>query len=230
MEDEQQQLYDQVLAEGRESLQELSKSKSKSPKGNMQILTTLLRLRQICCHARLMDESLVVPSAKFELLQELLLEHIDSGHKVLLFSQFTSMLKRITPVLKEKNIPFEYLDGTTRNRQEKVDNFNRSKDIQLFLLSLKAGGTGLNLTSADTVVIYDPWWNPAAELQAADRTHRIGQDKPVTIYKLVVRDSIEEKILALQGRKRELFNQVIEASQDESAKLSIEELKELLEQ
>ena len=227
--DEQRALYETVLAEGRKEIESCSGDRMK---GNAAIFNTLLKLRQICCAPALLADGRgeKTPSAKEELVYELMDEIFDSSHKMLLFSQFTSMLKRITPVLKEKSIPFEYLDGTTRNRQEKVDNFNRSKDIQLFMLSLKAGGTGLNLTSADTVVIYDPWWNPAAELQAADRTHRIGQDKPVTIYKLVVRDSIEEKILALQGRKRELFNQVIEASQDESAKLSIEELKELLEQ
>ena len=228
MDDEQQQLYDQVLAEGRESLQELSKSKSKSPKGNMQILTTLLRLRQICCHARLMDESLAVPSAKFELLQELLLEHIDSGHKVLLFSQFTSMLKLVEEYLQSANINYCYLDGSTRNRQEVVDKFNNSSDIPVFLLSLKAGGTGLNLTSADTVMIYDPWWNPATELQAADRTHRIGQTRAVRTIKLLVKNSVEEKILALQERKQEIFDQVVENPALSAEKFSIEDLKFLL--
>lgn len=226
---EQRELYDQILAEGRKLLADPAND---SVQRNAAIFNTLLRLRQICCAPGLLPDGRGenIPSAKEELLHELMDEILDSSHKMLLFSQFTSMLKRITPVLKEKNIPCEYLDGATRNRQDKVDNFNNNPDIPLFLLSLKAGGTGLNLTSADTVVIYDPWWNPAAELQAADRTHRIGQDKPVTIYKLVVRDSIEEKILTLQGRKRELFNQVIEASQDDSSKLSIEELRELLEQ
>ena len=227
--DRQRELYDDVLAEGRK---EIASCANDRQRGNAAIFNTLLKLRQICCAPSLLADGRGkdVPSAKEELIHELMDEILDSSHKMLLFSQFTSMLKLIQPVLKEKKIPCEYLDGTTRNRQEKVDNFNNDPDIPLFLLSLKAGGTGLNLTSADTVVIYDPWWNPAAELQAADRTHRIGQDKPVTIYKLVVRNSIEEKILALQGRKRELFNQVIEASQDESAKFSIEELRELLEQ
>ena len=228
MDEEQQQLYEQVLAEGRASLQELSKSKSKSPKGNMQILTTLLRLRQICCHSRLMDENLTAPSAKFELLQELLLEHIDSGHKVLLFSQFTSMLKLVEEYLQSVNINYCYLDGSTRNRQEVVDKFNSSDDIPIFLLSLKAGGTGLNLTSADTVIIYDPWWNPATELQAADRTHRIGQTRAVRTIKLLVKDSVEEKILALQERKQEIFDQVVENPALSAEKFSIEDLKFLL--
>ena len=225
---EQRALYDSILEEGRK---ELSECGSDRTKGNAAIFNTLLKLRQVCCAPALLADGRGndLPSAKEDLLHELVNEIVDSSHKLLIFSQFTSMLKRMTPVMAERKINYEYLDGSTKNRQERVDKFNKSPEIPLFLLSLKAGGTGLNLTSADTVIIYDPWWNPAAELQAADRTHRIGQDKPVTIYKLVVRDSIEEKILALQGRKRELFNQVVEASQDDSAKLSIEELRELLE-
>ena len=225
---EQRKLYDEILADGRKTLENCGNDKLR---GNAAIFNTLMRLRRVCCAPGLLDDGKYAdtPSAKEELLYELMDEIFDSSHKMLLFSQFTSMLKKITPVLKSKNIPFEYLDGATRNRQEKVDNFNNDRNIALFLLSLKAGGTGLNLTSADTVIIYDPWWNPAAESQAADRTHRIGQTKPVTIYKLVMRDSIEEKIVALQGRKRELFNQVVEASQEESVKLSMDELKELLE-
>ena len=225
---EQRALYDHILEEGRKEIAECGNDRSK---GNAAIFNTLLKMRQVCCAPALLADGSgkETPSAKEELMHELVNEIVDSSHKLLIFSQFTSMLKRMEPAIRQRNINYEYLDGSTRNRQEKVDNFNSNSDIPLFLLSLKAGGTGLNLTSADTVIIYDPWWNPAAEQQAADRTHRIGQDKPVTIYKLVVKNSIEEKIIALQGRKRELFNQVVEASQDESAKLSIEELRELLE-
>ena len=228
MEENQKTFYEQVLAEGRACLQELAGKKSKSPQSNMQILTTLLRLRQICCHPRLMEENSSIVSAKFELLQELLLEHIDSGHKVLLFSQFTSMLKIVQEYLQSANIDYCYLDGATRNRQEVVDKFNNSPDIPVFLLSLKAGGTGLNLTSADTVMIYDPWWNPATELQATDRTHRIGQTRAVRSIKLLVKDSIEEKILALQERKQEIFDQVVENPALSAEKLTIEDLKFLL--
>jgi SNF2 family DNA or RNA helicase len=202
MDPEQKKLYDELLMQGRESLAELERSGGKKQRGNMQILTTLLRLRQICCHPQLVEETAEisdVPSAKFELMQELLWEHIDSGHKVLLFSQFTSMLSLVRKYLEANDIKYSYLDGATRNRQEVVDEFNNSPDIGVFLLSLKAGGTGLNLTSADTVMIYDPWWNPATELQAADRTHRIGQTRPVRSIKLLVKDSVEEKILELQG-------------------------------
>ena len=228
MDDTQCELYDQVLAEGRMYLQELAGEKGRNARGNMQILTTLLRLRQICCHPQLLDSENAAPSAKFELLQELLMEHIDSGHKVLLFSQFTSMLKLVQDYLKSADISYCYLDGATRNRQEVVDKFNNSPEIPVFLLSLKAGGTGLNLTSADTVIIYDPWWNPATELQAADRTHRIGQTRTVRSIKLLVKDSIEEKILALQERKQEIFDQVVENPALSAEKLSIEDLKFLL--
>ena len=228
MEPEQRALYNAVLEEGRKQLRKLSKEDSR---GNATVFTTLLRLRQICCHPALLPEGegKGVPSAKMELLLELLHEHFDSNHKVLMFSQFTSLLALAIPQLEKEEIPFEYLDGSTRNRQQRVDHFNSDPAIPLFLLSLKAGGTGLNLTSADTVIIYDPWWNPAVELQAADRTHRIGQTRPVSSLKLVVRDSIEEKILALQEKKQEIFDSVIDSPEAAANALSIEELRFLLE-
>ncbi len=225
--DAQRELYDKVLEEGRRELQ-----LSRNSGGNMELFTTLLRLRQICCHPRLLPEEFGAAkmlSAKIDLLLELVLEHIDSGHKLLIFSQFTSLLAIIGKDLTELGIAYEYLDGSTRNRQDRVDRFNKTPELQVFLLSLKAGGTGLNLTSADTVIICDPWWNPAAELQAADRTHRIGQTRQVSTIKLLVKDSIEEKILELQGRKQEIFNQVIDSSQMYSEKLSMEELRYLLD-
>ena len=232
MDVEQRKLYESVLDEGRMALAELERSPARARKGNMQVLTTLLRLRQICCHPELLEnsheEAAGVPSAKFELMQELLMEHIDSGHKVLLFSQFTSLLGIIREYLDASGIKYSYLDGATRNRQEVVDEFNNSPDIPVFLLSLKAGGTGLNLTSADTVMIYDPWWNPATELQAADRTHRIGQTRPVRSLKLLVKDSIEEKILALQERKQEIFDQVVDNPALAVEKFTIEDIKYLL--
>ena len=196
-----------------------------------EIFTTLLRLRQICCHPQLLpdfDGGEEFPSAKMELMHELLQENIDSGHKVLLFSQFTSILAVIEKYLQENNISYEYLDGTTRNRQQRVDHFNNDDSVKVFLLSLKAGGTGLNLTSADTVIIYDPWWNPAVELQAADRTHRIGQTRQVNSIKLLVKDSIEEKILHLQEKKQNIFDNVIENPTFNNEKLSVEDLKYLL--
>lgn len=163
-----------------------------------------------------------------ELLKELLLETIDSGHKVLLFSQFTSLLSIVRNWLDSESIRYEYLDGATTDRMARVDSFNNSADIPLFLLSLKAGGLGLNLTSADTVIIYDPWWNPAAEAQAADRTHRIGQTKSVNCIKLLVKNSIEEKVLELQRMKAGLFNNLVEAPSEAMRGMSMEDFEFLL--
>ncbi len=217
----QREFYDKVLEDNRSTLKNGSSA---------DLFALLLRLRQCCCHPGLLpdDAGNEIPSAKTELLFELLHENIDSGHKVLLFSQFTSMLKLLIPQLEKEGIPFEYLDGATRDRQERVDRFNNNPDIPLFLLSLKAGGTGLNLTSADTVIIYDPWWNPAVELQAADRTHRIGQTRAVSTIKLVMKDSVEEKVLLLQQKKRELFQSLVE-NPSSSGGISLAELRALME-
>ncbi|MGE4565996.1 MAG: DEAD/DEAH box helicase, partial [Victivallaceae bacterium] len=225
MHGEQRALYETLRETGRKQLADCERSDKRI---NAEIFTTLLRLRQTCCHPALLPDSPSAPSAKFELLQELVLEHIDSGHKLLLFSQFTSFLAKITEWLDRDKIAYEYLDGSTRNRQDRVDNFNNNAEIPIFLLSLKAGGTGLNLTSADTVILCDPWWNPAVELQAADRTHRIGQSRPVTSLKLLVRDSIEEKILALQEKKQQMFDNVIDNPSIAATKFTIEDLKFLL--
>lgn len=221
MSPEQQVLYKKLLDDNRETLKS---------GGNAELFALLLRLRQCCCHPALLPENSAgdVVSGKTELLMELLQQNIDSGHKVLLFSQFTSMLKLLIPLLNAADIPFEYLDGSTRDRQERVDRFNNDPEIPLFLLSLKAGGTGLNLTSADTVIIYDPWWNPAVELQAADRTHRIGQTRTVSTIKLVMKDSVEEKVLQLQQKKRELFQTLVE-NPAASGGISLAELRALME-
>lgn len=229
MEASQRKLYDTIMNAGRVQLSHLAQQKK--PTANLEILTILMRLRQICCHPDLLPSELnsdTHDSAKMDLLKELILENIDSGHKMLLFSQFTSLLQLIKPWLEEEAIKYEYLDGSTKDRQARVDHFNSSPEIPLFLLSLKAGGTGLNLTSADTVIIFDPWWNPAVESQATDRTHRIGQLRSVTGVKLVVKDTIEEKILALQQRKAELFQNLVENNEAAAEKLSIEDLEFLL--
>jgi non-specific serine/threonine protein kinase len=131
------------------------------------------------------------------------------GHKVLVFSQFVTMLTVLRHHCDTQGIVYEYLDGRTTNRQERVERFQSDENVKLFLISLKAGGTGLNLTAADYVIHYDPWWNPAVEMQATDRTHRIGQTKQVFAYKLITRESVEEKILALQERKRALVQSII---------------------
>ncbi|MBL9187001.1 MAG: DEAD/DEAH box helicase [Opitutaceae bacterium] len=194
-------------------------------------LTQLLRLRQICCDPRLVaPDSPADISAKLDNFSELLAEAIDDGHRVLVFSQFTSLLALLRTELDAQAIAHCYLDGSmpTRARQAEVDRFQASADIPVFLLSLKAGGTGLNLTGADTVVHFDPWWNPAAEAQATDRAHRIGQTRAVTSYKLIASGTVEEKVLALQDEKRALLAGVFEASDATAAKLSLADLKALL--
>jgi len=163
-------------------------------------------------------------------LNELLAEAVDDGHRLLIFSQFTSLLALLREELSSQQIPHCYLDGSLppRARQAEVDRFQSSPDIPVFLISLKAGGTGLNLTAADTVVHFDPWWNPAAEAQATDRAHRIGQTRVVTSYKLIASGTVEEKVLALQDEKRALLADVFEASDAAAAKLSLADLKSLL--
>ncbi len=177
----------------------------------MKVLEGLLRLRQICNHPRLIDERFKGSSGKFEALLETLETLRAEGHRALIFSQFVQMLTLVREALDHRGIPYAYLDGQTRNREEVVDRFQNDDSVPFFLISLKAGGVGLNLTAADYVIHIDPWWNPAVEMQATDRTHRIGQDKPVFVYKFIMRDSVEEKIVQLQDKKRELVEQVIGA-------------------
>jgi non-specific serine/threonine protein kinase len=175
----------------------------------MKILEGLLRLRQIANHPRLTERQFRGDSGKFELLLDTLATLKSEGHKTLVFSQFVQMLSLVREAMDDRRWPYAYLDGHTRDRQERVDRFQADPNLPFFLISLKAGGLGLNLTAADYVIHIDPWWNPAVEMQATDRTHRIGQDKPVFVYKLITRDSVEEKILLLQERKRELVQQLI---------------------
>ena len=197
----------------------------------MVVLSALLRLRQVCCDLRLLKLDGVDPansSGKLELFGELLEEVIDGGHRVLVFSQFVSMLTLLKASLTEEGIEFCYLDGSTVDRAAVVERFQTNPAIPVFLISLKAGGVGLNLTGADTVIHFDPWWNPAVEAQATDRAHRIGQTKVVTSYKLITRDTVEEKILSLQNRKREIIQAMIGGEEEFAAALSWEEIQELL--
>jgi SNF2 family DNA or RNA helicase len=197
----------------------------------MQMLTGLLRLRQSCCDLRLLGLSpndRGETSAKLELLDELLGEIIDGGHRVLIFSQFVQMLELVRQRLETKEIAYCYLAGATKNRQEEVDRFQESNSIPVFLISLKAGGVGLNLAAADTVIHFDPWWNAAVEAQATDRAHRIGQRRVVTSYKLIARDTVEDKILNLQKRKQALAGAMLTSAGTAGLGLTTEDLAELL--
>ncbi|NDE32796.1 MAG: DEAD/DEAH box helicase, partial [Betaproteobacteria bacterium] len=195
---EQSQIYETVRAlmdkKLRQSLSEVGFAKSQ-----ILFLEALLRLRQVCCDPRLAGHT-KAPSAKLEVLIEMLQTLIDEGRRVLVFSQFTEMLSLISQSLESLQIRHLLLTGKTNNRADIVEAFNRG-EASVFLISLKAGGVGLNLTTADTVIMYEPWWNPAAEQQAIDRAHRIGQTQPVTVFRLIAEHSVEEKILALQDRK-----------------------------
>ncbi len=224
----QRAVYQQVLSAGR---QEILDSVGKQGFGGsrMVILNALLRLRQICCDLRLLkldEKKIEAPSGKLDMFGELLEEIIDGGHRALVFSQFTSMLALLRERLDAEGIEYCQLDGSTKNRGEVVGKFQRSS-IPVFLISLKAGGVGLNLTAADTVVHFDPWWNPAVEDQATDRAHRIGQKRVVTSYKLITRDTIEEKILKLQQKKREAIKAVFGDEGALTDSLSWEEVQDL---
>ena len=170
------------------------------------------------------------PSAKMDRTFELVDEAIDGGHRVLLFSQFVQMLHLLRDEARRREMPFCYLDGQTVERQAEVDRFQNSPDVPIFFISLKAGGTGLNLTGADTVIHFDPWWNPAVEEQATSRAHRMGQSRSVQAYKLIAAGTVEEKIQALQARKRELFEASLGGDAAFVEKLTGEDLEELLEE
>jgi len=293
--DEQKEVYRAVLAQGRRDVFDNSgKADRKSGRDRLAVLTTLLRLRQVCCHLDLLPggsdgitkfseltelgerfaqrtaegnflreegqretefrgeqersqmefgnegakdtvpRSAAVtgrwrePSAKMERTFELIDEAIDGGHRVLLFSQFVRVLHLLRAEATRREVRFCYLDGQTVERQAEVDRFQNEADIPLFFISLKAGGTGLNLTGADTVIHFDPWWNPAVEEQATSRAHRMGQSRSVSAYKLIAAGTVEEKIQALQARKRELFEASLGSDEAFVEKLTGEDLEELL--
>ena len=250
----QSTLYRRMQEDTERQLIDLAAAGAGEGRIHLATLTQLLRLRQICCDPRLVEagrsdpsppgrrsdsakaatdkaESAPYPhSAKLDAFRELLAESIDEGHRMLVFSQFTSLLALLREELEAQGVAHCYLDGSLspKARQAAVDKFQDDDSIPVFLISLKAGGTGLNLTGADVVVHYDPWWNPAAEAQATDRTHRIGQTKVVTSYRLICAGTVEEKVLALQDEKRALLAGVFDASDAAAAKLSLADLRALL--
>jgi SNF2 family DNA or RNA helicase len=198
-------------------------------KSKIQVLEALLRLRQASCHPGLIHPKRSrEPSAKLDVLLEQLREVIDQGHKALVFSQFVSLLSIVRESLDAEGIPYEYLDGATHDRQSPVEHFQNDPTCRLFLISLKAGGLGLNLTAAEYVFLLDPWWNPAVETQAMDRAHRIGQTRQVFAYRLIARDTVEEKVLELQKSKRDLAAAIIGEDNSLIRNLAREDLELLL--
>jgi SNF2 family DNA or RNA helicase len=230
LEGAQRDLYETVRAGARAEIEQALAERGLE-RSHITILTALLRLRQVCCDPRLLEQKKkrgpARESAKLDALLELLRGLCAEGRRVLVFSQFTSMLALIEAALQREQIPFLTLTGASRDRKSLVARFQRG-ETPVFLISLKAGGTGLNLTAADTVVHYDPWWNPAVEAQATDRAHRIGQDKPVFVYKLIAEGTIEERIVAMQDRKRALYDAVLGDGKLAKAKLTKADIEELL--
>jgi len=225
MSEEEASFYEAVR---QKALEKTVESDLKDGQHYLQILAEISRLRRSCCHPKLVFPEAKVASSKIEYFLELVEELRSNNHKVLVFSQFVGYLKIIEAEIKARKIPYQYLDGSTpiKKRKQSVDAF-QSGEGDLFLISLRAGGTGLNLTAADYVIHMDPWWNPAVEDQASDRAHRIGQDRPVTVYRLVIKNSIEEKILALHKEKRALADQLLEGT-DKGSKITAEDLMNLL--
>jgi superfamily II DNA or RNA helicase len=210
MEPAQRKVYEQLRAHYRTAL--LRKENSELNRSKIEVLEALLRLRQAACHPGLIDPGATgEPSAKLDMLLPQVAEVVEEGHKALVFSQFTSFLAIVRDRLDQEGLVYEYLDGRTRNRAERVERFQTDPDCGIFLISLKAGGLGLNLTAAEYVYLLDPWWNPAVEAQAIDRSHRIGQTERVFAYRLICRDTVEEKILELQQKKRDLADAILNA-------------------
>lgn len=230
MDTRQRRLYEELRSHYRASiLNQIGREGWGGSVQNMQVLEALLRLRQAACHPALIDKDREPePSAKLDVLIPQLEEICVQGHRALVFSQFTSLLAIVRRRLDEAGLSYEYLDGQTRDRQQRVERFQDASGPPVFLISLKAGGLGLNLTAADYVFILDPWWNPAAESQAIDRAHRIGQTRRVHAYRLICKDSVEEKIVALQAKKRELAEAIVNSDSTMLKSLTREDLEELL--
>jgi superfamily II DNA or RNA helicase len=228
LEGKQKQQYDELRDHYRDLLLGRVAKGGNLDKSRMQILEALLRLRQAACHPALINPESDAESAKSELLLSELRDVVESDQRALVFSQFTSFLDIVRRSLDAERIPYLYLDGRTRDRQAMVDSFQREDGPPLFLISLKAGGLGLNLTRADYIFLLDPWWNPAVEAQAIDRAHRIGRTNPVVAYRLIARDTVEEKILDLQARKRELAESIISEDNSVLRRLEVEDLELLL--
>ena len=209
MDESQAEIYENEMKKAKETILGMG-SEKELRKNSLMVLQTLMRLRQICCHPALLDSSHSgAESAKLNALFYLLDQLREEGHKVLVFSQFVKMLDIIKDRLEDENRPYSYLTGQTQDRGKVIEEFQTTEDPSVFLLSLKAGGSGLNLTSASYVILYDPWWNPAVENQAIDRTHRIGQKNRVIAYRLLMRNTIEEKVRILQEQKQQMLDDVL---------------------
>ena len=227
---DQKKVYETYIENSRQKIVDMVEKKG-FQRSRMEILKTLLRLRQTSCHLdllKLKDLDSKYPSGKMDLFLELLNEAMDAGHRVLVFSQFVTMLQILRKELEEKQVGLCYLDGSTKERLKIVHEFNTNRNIPVFLISLKAGGTGLNLTGADMVIHFDPWWNPAVENQATDRAYRIGQKRTVYSVKLITRDTVEEKVLAMQRKKKAVIDATLESDEQIMSTMTWDDVRELL--
>ncbi len=226
---EQRKVYQAGLIRRRDYVKQLLSTRGLA-KGRAEVLSAITELRQICCHPALCLPDYTGGSGKLDMLVDILIPALQNGHRALVFSQFTRMLRLIESRLRQEGIKCLYLDGDTPadERVKLCDSFNNGEG-SVFLLSLKAGGTGLNLTGADMVIHYDPWWNPAAEEQAVDRAHRIGQTRKVEVIRLLMHDSIEEQVVGMSQAKRTLFDKLITPGESMPAKLKEEDLLKLFE-
>ena len=228
MEEEQQKIYMSYMAQVKEEI-ETEISVNGFERSQIKILSLLMRLRQICCHPSLFIDNYKGESSKLNQCIQIVKDAIESGHKILLFSGYTSMFDIIEKEFQKENISYYKLTGQTKvgERMRLVDEFNENSKIKVFLISLKAGGTGLNLVGADMVIHYDPWWNLSAENQATDRNYRIGKKKNVQVYKLITKNSIEEKIYELQQKKARLIDNMLSTQETFISKLSKDEIMNL---
>ncbi|MCC5841195.1 MAG: DEAD/DEAH box helicase [Opitutales bacterium] len=225
----QEKLYQTVKARTEGVIAELELAGASEAQVRVAALAQLLRLRQVCAEPRVLENTLLPrDSGKLRAFSDLLDEALDGGHRMLVFSQFVSVLSHLRTFLEEAEVPYAYLDGSTRHRQAECDRFNNDTSLPVFLISLKAGGVGLNLTGADTVVHFDPWWNPAVEAQATDRAHRIGQTRTVNVYKMIMTGSIEERVLEYQAEKAAILKDLLDESASRSATISLGEIKSFL--
>ena len=230
MQGEQLDIYMSYLAQAKQEVS-LEIKKNGFESSQIKILALLMRLRQICCHPSLFIDNYKGESSKLNQCMQITKDAVEGGHKILLFSGYTSMFNILEKELKKEGIEYFKLTGQTKvsDRIKLVEEFNENDKIKVFLISLKAGGTGLNLTGADMVIHYDPWWNISAENQATDRTYRIGQKKNVQVYKLITKNSIEEKIYELQQKKSQLIDNMLDTKTSFISKLSKEDIMKLFE-
>jgi SNF2 family DNA or RNA helicase len=229
MTDTQEEVYEKLKAGFRNEILE-SIQKNGLIRSQMLLLRGLTILRQVANHPAMVQAEYMHSSGKFEEAMRMLKNALHEGHKILVFSQFVKHLRLVNERLNKEQIVHYYLDGQTpqEDRMKLVDSFNKKSDVKVFLISLKAGGLGLNLTSADYVILLDPWWNPAVEQQAIDRSHRIGQKRTVISYRFITKNSVEEKIMALQQRKRSISDSLVSAEQSLVKQLNLDEIKSIL--